>query len=63
MHALTRSAQLARPLPWPQGGRPVFDLGGAGIDTQSTDAPQFISKDRECRRLTGASVPILPFTS
>lgn len=47
----------------PKGGRPVFDLGGAGIDPQSTDAPQFISKDRECRRLGGASVPTLPFTS
>ena len=47
----------------PKGGRPVFDLGAAGIDTQSTDAPQFISKDRKCRRLAGASVPALPFTS
>jgi hypothetical protein len=47
----------------PKGGRPVFDLGGAGIDTQSTDAPQFRSKDRDCRRLTGGSVPSLPFTS
>jgi len=47
----------------PKVGRPVFDLGVAGIDPQSTDAPQFISKDRECRRLGGASVPTLPFTS
>lgn len=47
----------------PKGGRPVFDLGGAGIDTQSTDSPQFVSKDRECRRLIGGSVPSLPYTS
>ena len=46
-----------------KGGRPVFDLGTAGIDTQFTDSPQFRSKDRECRRLTGGSVPSLPFTS
>jgi hypothetical protein len=47
----------------PKGGRPVFDLGGAGIDTQSTESPQFVSKDRECRRLIGGSVPSLPYTS
>jgi hypothetical protein len=47
----------------PKGGRPVFDLGGAGIDPQSTDSPLFMSKDRECRRLIGGSVPILPYTS
>ncbi len=47
----------------PKGGRPVFDLGGAGIDPQSTDAPLFMSKDRECRRLIGGSVPSLPYTS
>ena len=47
----------------PKGGRPVFDLRGTGIDTQSTDSPQFVSKDRRCRRLTGTSVPSLPFTS
>jgi hypothetical protein len=46
----------------PKGGRPVFDLSGAGIDPQSTDSPQFVSKDRECRRLHGGSVPSLPFT-
>jgi hypothetical protein len=46
----------------PKGGRPVFDLSGAGIDPRSTDSPQFVSKDRECRRLHGGSVPSLPFT-
>jgi hypothetical protein len=46
-----------------KGGRPVFDLSGSGIDAQSTDSPQFRSKDRECRRLTGGSVPSLPYTS
>jgi hypothetical protein len=45
-----------------KGGRPVFDLSGAGIDTQSTDSPQFRSKDRECRLLTGGAVPSLPYT-
>jgi hypothetical protein len=46
-----------------KGGRPVFDLSGTGIDTQFTDSPQFRSKDLECRRLTGGSVPSLPYTS
>jgi hypothetical protein len=45
-----------------KGGRPVFDLSGAGIDTQSTDSPQFRSKERECRRLTGGDLPTLPYT-
>jgi hypothetical protein len=45
-----------------KGGRPVFDVTGAGIDLQSADSPQFQSKDRECRRLTGGSVPRLPTT-
>ncbi len=47
----------------PKGGRPVFDLSGTGISTQSTDSPQFVSKDRECRRMIGGSVPSLPYTS
>ncbi len=47
----------------PKGGRPVFDLGAAGIDTPSTESPQFIAKDRECRRLLGGSVPSLPYAS
>jgi hypothetical protein len=46
-----------------KGGRPVFDLSGSGIDTQFTDSPQFRAVDRECRRLTGGSVPTLPYTS
>jgi hypothetical protein len=46
----------------PKGGRPVFDLSGAGIDPQSTDSSQFRSKDLECRRLVGGSVPSLPTT-
>jgi hypothetical protein len=46
-----------------KGGRPVFDLSGSGIDTRFTDSPQFKSKDRDCRRLTGGSVPSLPYTS
>jgi hypothetical protein len=46
----------------PKGGRPVFDLTGAGIDTQFTDSSQFRSTDRECRRLIGGSVPSLPTT-
>jgi hypothetical protein len=43
-------------------GRPAFDLSNAGIDKQTTDSSQFESKDRECRRLTGGSVPKLPYT-
>jgi hypothetical protein len=49
-----------------KGGRPVFDLGGAGLDPNSTayskDSSQFGSKDRTCRRLVGGSVPTLPYT-
>lgn len=45
-----------------KGGRPVFDLSGAGIDPQSTDLPQLSSVDRECRQLIGGSVPRLPTT-
>jgi hypothetical protein len=44
-------------------GHPVFDLGSAGIDAQSTDSSQFRAKDDECRRLLGGSVPDLPYTS
>jgi hypothetical protein len=46
----------------PKGGRPVFDLTGAGIDTHVTDSSQFRSKDLGCRRLIGGSVPSLPTT-
>jgi hypothetical protein len=46
----------------PKGGRPVFDLTAAGIDTHVTDSSQFRSKDLECRRLIGGSVPSLPTT-
>ena len=46
----------------PKGGRPVFDVSGAGIDVRSTDSPQFQSTDQECRRPTGGSVPRLPTT-
>jgi hypothetical protein len=45
-----------------KGGRPVFDLSAAGIDPQSTDSSWFRSTDRECRHLSGGSVPSLPFT-
>jgi hypothetical protein len=49
-----------------KGGRPVFDLSGAGLDARSTafsrDSSQFGSKDRQCRRLVGGTVPILPYT-
>ena len=43
-------------------GRPVFDLSGAGIDPQSANLSQFWSKEEECRRLVGGTVPILPVT-
>ena len=50
----------------PKGGRPVFDLSGAGLDPQapaySRDSSQFGSKDRLCRGLVGGAVPILPYT-
>jgi hypothetical protein len=50
----------------PKGGRPVFDLSGAGLDSTSTaysrDSSQFGSMDRACRNLVGGSVPILPYT-
>jgi hypothetical protein len=55
-------------LNWPdptisrKGGRPVFDITSAGIDTQFTDSSQFRSKDLECRRQIGGSVPSLPTT-
>jgi hypothetical protein len=44
-------------------GRPVFDVGSAGIDTQSTSSSRFGSEDRECRLEVGGSVPELPYTS
>jgi hypothetical protein len=43
-------------------GRPVFDLSGAGIDPQSAATPQFLSKEGDCRRVVGGSVPTLPST-
>jgi hypothetical protein len=43
-------------------GRPVFDLSGAGIDPQSADSSRFLSREGECRRLVGGSVPNLPIT-
>ena len=43
-------------------GRPVFDLSGAGIDPQSANLSQFRSKQDECQRLIGGSVPSLPDT-
>jgi hypothetical protein len=50
----------------PKGGRPVFDLSGAGLDPRSTaysrDSSQFGSNDRQCRALVGGTVPILPYT-
>jgi hypothetical protein len=46
-----------------KGGRPVFDLGGTGIDVRFTDSPQFRSTDRACRSLPGGPVPSLPYTS
>jgi type II secretory pathway pseudopilin PulG len=50
----------------PKGGRPVFDLSGAGLDPRSTsysrDSSQFGAKDRQCRSLVGGTVPILPYT-
>ena len=45
-----------------KGGRPVFDLSGAGIHPQSANSSQFLSKEGECRSLVGGSVPILPDT-
>lgn len=49
-----------------KGGRPVFDLSGAGIDPRSTaysrDSSQFGAKDRQCRGMAGGAVPILPYT-
>jgi hypothetical protein len=43
-------------------GRPVFDLSGAGIDPQSAESWPCLSKEAECRSLTGGSVPILRVT-
>jgi hypothetical protein len=45
-----------------KGGRPVFDLTSAGIDTQVADTSRFRSTDLQCRRLIGGSVPSLPTT-
>jgi hypothetical protein len=49
-----------------KGGRPVFDLSAAGLDSTSTaysrDSSQFGSKDRRCRRMAGGTVPILSYT-
>lgn len=50
----------------PKGGRPVFDLSGAGLNpfsqAYSRDSSQFGASDRQCRRLVGGTVPILPYT-
>ena len=45
-----------------KGGRPVFDLSGAGIDPQSANSSQFRNTEYECQRLAGGPVPNLPST-
>jgi hypothetical protein len=45
-----------------KGGRPVFDLTGAGIDPQSADTSQVLAKEAACRHQVGGSVPNLPST-
>jgi len=45
-----------------KGGRPVFDLTGAGIDPQSADTAQVLAKEAACRHQVGGSVPNLPTT-
>ena len=45
-----------------KGGRPVFDLTGAGIDPQSADTSQVLAKEAACRHQVGGSVPNLPTT-
>jgi hypothetical protein len=42
-----------------KGGRPVFDLSDAGIDQQSSQAPQFLATEDDCRHQSG-DVPLLP---
>jgi hypothetical protein len=45
-----------------KGGRPVFDLTGAGIDPRSADTSQVLAKEAACRHQVGGSVPNLPTT-
>jgi hypothetical protein len=45
-----------------KGGRPVFDLSGAGIDPRSADTPQVLAKEAACRHEVGGPVPNLPTT-
>ena len=45
-----------------KGGRPVFDLSGAGIDPRSADTPQVLAKEAACRHQAGGAVPNLPTT-
>jgi hypothetical protein len=40
------------------GGRPVFDVSGAGLSYQFTHSPQFASKDAVCERLVGGSAGV-----
>jgi hypothetical protein len=42
------------------GGRPFFNVSGAGISHQYTHSPQFAAQDAECERLVGGSggVPV-----
>ncbi|HEX3931939.1 MAG TPA: hypothetical protein VHW64_14640 [Nocardioides sp.] len=45
-----------------KGGRPVFDLSGAGMDPRSANTPQALAEEAACRQLVGSSVPNLPTT-
>jgi len=45
-----------------KGGRPVFDLSGAGIDPQSAGTPQVLAKEAACRQQVRGPVPNLPTT-
>jgi hypothetical protein len=45
-----------------KGGRPVFDLTGAGIDPESADTSPFLAKEAACRNQVGGGVPNLPTT-
>jgi hypothetical protein len=40
------------------GGRPLFDVSGAGLSHQFTHSPQFESKDATCERLVGGSAGV-----
>ena len=54
VHALPRRAELARPHHQPEGGRPVFDLGGAGIDSSPRIRRRSAPRIAECRRLVAS---------